>query len=113
MVRPPLFPLSGVSVTSEQDSTPLPTIQGVNPHQSKRLQAQDTPPERLYCKDWTLNKLIKTHLKNGSEIPAGSNRESLFIFYCNSISAEHLIPPAYDSTASTTITPYPCRSSAA
>ncbi|MGH0139774.1 UNVERIFIED_CONTAM: hypothetical protein FKN15_035774 [Acipenser sinensis] len=97
-ITPPLFPLSGISATSEQvppeqDTIPLPAIQGVNPHRSKRLRAQDMSPERLYFKDWTFNKLIKTLLKNSSGIPAGSNRKYLFIFYCESISAEPIFPP--------------------
>ncbi|MGH0167604.1 UNVERIFIED_CONTAM: hypothetical protein FKN15_053094 [Acipenser sinensis] len=97
LISPPLFPLSGIPATSkevppEQDTTPLPAVQGIDPRKSKRLQTQDISPEHLYFKDWTI-KLIKTPLKNGSDIPAGSNQESLFIFYCESISAESIFPP--------------------
>ncbi|MGH0135443.1 UNVERIFIED_CONTAM: hypothetical protein FKN15_008052 [Acipenser sinensis] len=74
-ITPPfLSPFSG-SVTSEQlplnqDSQGTPVTQGANLRRSKRLRAQDAPPERLYWKDWTLNKLIKSLPKNGNTIPA-------------------------------------------
>lgn len=99
------FSPSAISVTSDQapdqalDKVPvqmLPTVpatQTSNLRRSKRLRPQDAPPDRLFWKDWPMNKLIKTLLKNGNAIPAGSDRESLFILYCNSISAEPVFPP--------------------
>ncbi|MGH0162466.1 UNVERIFIED_CONTAM: hypothetical protein FKN15_053334 [Acipenser sinensis] len=57
------------------------------------------PPPQLHYKDWTTPKLLKVLFEKSIPIPVGGDRMSLFLTYCEALSAEPIFPPRLQASA--------------
>ncbi|MGH0145523.1 UNVERIFIED_CONTAM: hypothetical protein FKN15_043181 [Acipenser sinensis] len=76
------------------------------PRHSKRKHQQDPFPVQLFFKDWPLARLVKTLFEKEIQIPSVSDRTTLFLLLCDSVSARPIFStrcptPARSVAAST------------
>ncbi|XP_058842486.1 uncharacterized protein LOC131697467 [Acipenser ruthenus] len=103
---PPPVRLCQASHSSSRSMTaPAPPVNLASTRSSARQErgskrgSASQPPPQLHYKDWTTPKLLKILFEKSIPIPVGGDRMSLFLTYCEALSAEPIFPPRLQASA--------------
>ncbi|XP_058871511.1 uncharacterized protein LOC117398398 isoform X2 [Acipenser ruthenus] len=103
---PPPVRLCQTSRSSSRLSTaPAPSVNLASTWPSARQErgskrgSASQPPPQLHYKDWMTPKLLKILFEKSIPIPVGGDRMSLFLTYCEALSAELIFPPRLQASA--------------
>ncbi|MGH0119302.1 UNVERIFIED_CONTAM: hypothetical protein FKN15_025773 [Acipenser sinensis] len=94
------FHSSSRSVTAPAPSANLAsTRRSARQERGSKRGSASQPPPQLHYKDWTTPKLLKILFERSIPIPVGGDRLSLFLTYCEALSAEPIFPPRLQASA--------------
>ncbi|MGH0123235.1 UNVERIFIED_CONTAM: hypothetical protein FKN15_011700 [Acipenser sinensis] len=94
------FHSSSRSVTAPAPSANLAsTRRSARQERGSKCGSASQPPPQLHYKDWTTPKLLKILFEKSIPIPVGGDRMSLFLTYCEALSAEPIFPPRLQASA--------------
>ncbi|MGH0188213.1 UNVERIFIED_CONTAM: hypothetical protein FKN15_028554 [Acipenser sinensis] len=94
------FHSSSRSVTAPAPSANLAsTRRSARQERGSKRGSASQPPPQLHYKDWTTPKLLKILFEKSIPIPVGGDRMSLFLTYCEALSAEPIFPPRLQASA--------------
>ncbi|XP_034773064.1 uncharacterized protein LOC117969256 [Acipenser ruthenus] len=102
---PPVRLCQAFRSSSRSMTAPAPSA---NLASTRRSARQERGPKRgsasqpllqLHYKDWTTPKLLKVLFEKSIPIPVGGDRMSLFVTYCEALSAEPIFPPRLQASA--------------
>ncbi|XP_034784462.1 uncharacterized protein LOC117409148 [Acipenser ruthenus] len=101
LTPPPVRLCQAFRSSSRSVTAPAPSA---NLASTRRSARQERGPKRgsasqpllqLHYKDWTTPKLLKVLFEKPIPIPVGGDRMSLFVTYCEALSAEPISPPPH------------------
>ncbi|MGH0170760.1 UNVERIFIED_CONTAM: hypothetical protein FKN15_059662 [Acipenser sinensis] len=94
------FHSSSRSVTAPAPSANLAsTRRSARQERGSKRGSASQPPPQLHYKDWTTPKLLKILFEKSIPISVGGDRMSLFLTYCEALSAELIFPPRLQASA--------------
>ncbi|MGH0163064.1 UNVERIFIED_CONTAM: hypothetical protein FKN15_052201 [Acipenser sinensis] len=103
---PPPVRLCQTSRSSSRLSTaPAPPVNLASTRPSARQErsskrgSASQPPPQLHYKDWMTPKLLKILFEKSIPIPVGGDCMSLFLTYCEALSAKPIFPPRLQASA--------------